>query len=141
MNQAKEEKRGFPGAAAAGASYLAVGIGFAELARMVPSSEMRLFWRLGAWAASFAILAAHLVFETRRHPPRRAAFHAAVGVALGAFGLAAWINLHAPARSGRRNVLVPLALVVFPVVTGIPAFLGAWAAAAVLARRRRDRAA
>jgi hypothetical protein len=62
-------------------------------------------------------------------------------VALGAFGLAAWINLNALAGTGPRSPLAPLALIVFPLVTGIPAFLGAWAAAEVLARLRRDRAA
>ncbi len=141
MNHVIKNERWLLPAAVVGAAYLAVGIGFAELARISSPGKMRFFWRLAAWAASFALLAAHLAFEIRRRPPRRAAFHASAGVALGGFGLAAWINLNALAGSGPRSPLTPLALVVFPLVTGIPAFLGAWAAAEVLARLRRDRPA
>ncbi len=143
MDDSGPRERWIPAAALVAAGYALVGIAFAEFARISAGSEMRQFWRLSAWVVSFALLGAHLAHEAagRRREPRRAAFHVAVGVALGAFGLAAWINLHARIVSGHRSPLAPLALVVFPVVTGIPAFFGAWAAASVLARRRPGRSA
>lgn len=141
MNHTTEKERWLLAAVLAGAAYLAIGVGFAEFARHAATREMRLFWRLAAWAGSFVVLALHFAHETVRcrRPPRRAAFHVAAGVALGAFGLAGWINAHASASA--RSPLAPLALIVFPLATGIPAFLGAWAAAAVMARLRADRAA
>ena len=121
-----------------GFAYLLVGVGFAELARMGASREIRLFWRWAAWVVGILLLAVHFGSEVRRRrAPREAALHVATAVALGAFGLAAWINVHAHAASPRRTALAPLALIVFPIVTGGPAFVGAWAAAAVIDRSRR----
>src|SRR2546426_5408689 len=66
--------------------------------------------------------------------PRSTALHAAGAVALGAFGLALAANIHslfAPAQ-GQRLPLI--ALVAWPVITAVPAFLAALVLAAVLAR-------
>ncbi|MDQ6892624.1 MAG: hypothetical protein M3167_08080 [Acidobacteriota bacterium] len=119
----------------AGAAYAVIGVGFAALGNEVDTSHVR-FWRLAAWGASAAVGAAHIAYEHHRvgSPPRRAAVHAASGVALGAFGLAVAANVHwmllgAP---GQRAPL--LALPLWPVISAIPAFLLAFAAAAVLAR-------
>jgi hypothetical protein len=143
MNDRPRRRGWIPAAALVGAGYALVGVVFAEFARISAGREMRRFWRLSAWVVSFALLAAHLTHETRGRSPEspRAAFHVALGVALGAFGLAVWINLQPRTVAAPKSPLAPLALVVFPVVTGIPAFLGAWAAASVMARRRPGRSA
>ena len=122
--------------------YPAVGITFAALGNPSASHEMRVAWRLAAWVVCAAAFAAHLAYEhfRLRNPPARAAWHVAMAVALGAFVLAVWVNVHAyRGAAGDRNPLVPLALVTFPVVTGVPAFGVALAAAALLARARRRR--
>jgi hypothetical protein len=119
--------------------YPIVGIAFAALANPSDSSQMRVTWRLAAWLVSAVAFAAHLGYEhfRLRSSPLRVAMHVSVAVALGAFALAVWVNVHAHRGAASRSPLAPLALVVFPVVTGAPAFVVGLAAAAVLARMRR----
>src|SRR5213596_1062334 len=113
-------------------SYVVIGIGFAALAK---SDHVRL-WRLAAWVASALVAAAHIGYEHYRlgSSPRPTALHAAGAVALGAFGLAVAANVHwlFAETHGQRSPV--LALPVWPVIAGIPAFLVALAVAAVLAR-------
>lgn len=106
-------------------AYVVIGVGFAALG-----------WRLAAWVASAAIAAVHIGYEHYRlgSSPRATALHAAGAVALGAFGLALAANVHwlVAGTAGHRPPL--LALPVWPVITAVPAFLGALAVAAVLGR-------
>jgi hypothetical protein len=117
---------------------LVVGVGYFLIGELfaLPTNHVRA-WRLAAWLASAALYAAHIGYEYFRVKisPRSTAFHVATAVALGAFGLALAATLHA--------VLVPsatpfgrflLALVVWPAITALPAFLVAYLALAVLAR-------
>ena len=119
--------------------YPVVGITFA----MFPSAskEMLVTWRLAAWLACAAAFGAHLGYEhfRLRNSPPRAALHVAVAVAFGAFALAVWVNVHAhwSGASSQQSPLAPLALVLFPAVTGAPAFVVALVAVSVLARTRR----
>jgi hypothetical protein len=120
--------------------YPVVGIGFAALAGPSVSNEMRVAWRLAAWVVCGAVFAAHLGYEHFRlcNPPSKAALHVSLAVALGAFALAVWVNVHAHwGASSNRSPLAPLALVVFPAVTGAPAFVVALVASAALDRARR----
>jgi hypothetical protein len=116
-----------------GVVYLAAGLTFATLA--AASTQMRTTWRLAAWVISLAAFAAHIWYEHAqlRSAPRTAALHVALAVALGAFGLAVAANVHAQAPANHQRVA--LALVLWPVVTALPAFVVALAAAA-LARTR-----
>ena len=115
-----------------GLGYSAVGIGFAALANPA-AHQARFIWRLSAWVASAALYAVHIGYEHYRlgNSPRSTAFHAAVAVALGGFGLAVSASLHS------RHPLV-LALALWPIITGLPAFLVALAVGAVLARLHRS---
>src|SRR5712692_669308 len=117
-------------------AYVAIGIVFAALA--ADANHVRL-WRLAAWLASAAVAAAQIGYEHYRlgSSPRPTALHAAGAVALGAFGLALAANIHAlfAATHGQHSPLV--ALVAWPVITAVPAFLAALAVAAVLARFSR----
>lgn len=88
------ERSRWPAAALlAGLLYLVIGLGTAELARRYGG----VVWRWAAWAVSAVVFAAHIAFELRRlrSAPPRAAFHAALAVALGAFGLAAAATIRA----------------------------------------------
>ena len=117
-------------------AYVAIGIVFAALA--ADANHVRL-WRLAAWLASAAVAAAHIGYQHFRlgSSPRPTALQVAGAVALGAFGLALAANVHwlFAETHGQRPPL--LALPVWPVVTAIPAFLVAFAVAAVLARFSR----
>lgn len=119
--------------------YPVVGIIFAALANPSASNAMRITWRLAAWLVSAAAFAAHLGYEhfRLRSSPSRAALHVSVAVALGAFFLAVWVNIQHWGASSHQSPLAPWALVVFPAVTGVPAFVVALVAAAGLARTRR----
>jgi hypothetical protein len=131
--------RWIPAALCAAVLYPAVGVTFTLLDRRAGPAPVRP-WRVAAWIAGGAVFAAHLLYEhlRRRSSPSTAALHAAAAVAAGAFLLAVWINLHRPPNEpGRQRSLVPLALVVFPAVTGIPAFLAGLVSVAALARLRR----
>ena len=119
----------------AGVLYSAIGVVFA-----LPPSHVRA-WRLAAWAASAAVFAAHIWREHSRpgSTPRAAASHAALAVAVGAFGLAVAANVHELwAAAGYRRALA-LALVAWPALAALPAFVVALVAAYGLAlARRRD---
>ncbi len=122
----------------AAVAYVGIGILFSVLSRSADADHVRL-WRLAAWVASAAVAAAHIGYEHYRlsSSPRATALHAAGAVALGAFGLALVANVHwvLAETHGQRPPL--LALPVWPVITAIPAFLGALAVAAVLTRFSR----
>ena len=119
--------------------YPVVGIAFAALANPSAPNEMRVTWRLAAWLVCAAAFAVHLGYEhfRLRSSPLRAAWHVSLAVALGAFLLAVWVIVHARWVGSNQSPLAPLALVVFPVVTGVPAFVVALVAGAAVARMRR----
>ncbi len=118
-----------------GATYLVVGITFAALP--AASNQMRVTWRLAAWVISAIAFAAHIGYEhvRLRSSPGTTALHASLAVALGAFGVAVAANVHAQAAATHQRS-VALALVLWPVLTALPAFVVALAAAAALARTR-----
>jgi len=93
-------------------------------------------WRLAAWMVSAAAYAAHIAYEhfRLRNSARLAALHVAVAVAIGAFllAVAGMINSLSTASAIRPAWL--LALVAWPAVTAVPAFLVAIVAGAILPR-------
>jgi hypothetical protein len=115
-----------------GMMYALVGVVFAW-----PSGHVRV-WRLAAWGVSAATYAAHIGYErfALRSAPRRAALHVGLAVALGAFGLAVAANIHSLSvvSTNQHRRLLLIALVIWPIITGLPAFLIALGASEVLAR-------
>ena len=118
-----------------GMVYLVVGVAFPN-----PSArnETQFMWRLAAWltcAVAFAIQIGVEHFRLR-NSPRGTALHASGAVALGAFALAAAANIHALTSGTGNQRLLALALVIWPVMAGVPAFVVALFVAAGLARVR-----
>jgi len=113
------------------AFYLVDGIVFARLAR--GSFNQVRFWRLASWVTSGIAFLAHVGFERYRlrSSPARAALHASLAAAAGACGLAAAALLHAVASGGKTRPL-GIALVVWPAMTLVPAFVVAWTIAALM---------
>jgi len=114
----------------AGACYGLIGIVFA-----LPTSNVRI-WRLAAWAVSGVIYICHILYEqySLRSRPLTTAVHVALGVAIGGFVLAVGANVHAmmiPSHAPFWRYRV--ALIAWPLITGVPAFLVALVAAYVLA--------
>jgi len=117
MNQ---ERSWFGIAVLVGIVYGAVGVLLA-----IPSDHAHL-WRLAAWAISAAIYCLQIGYEhfRLRNSFLASSFHVAVAVAIGGFTLAVAAFVHSflippPYPRSRFHV----ALVVWPVVTGVPAFL------------------
>jgi hypothetical protein len=121
-----------------GVAYAVIGIVFAALDDSPDITRVHP-WRLAAWVASAITGAAHIVYEHYRpgSSPRATALHTAAAVALGAFGLAVAANAHW-LFAGTRGQRPPLlALPVWPVITALPVFFLALAAAAILSRFSR----
>ena len=103
-----------------GTLYGVVGIVFAW-----PSDNLRL-WRFGAWIVCGALYVTHLGYEQfrLRNSSLATAWHAATSVALGAFILAGGATIHkAVATSQTPYSRFMLALVIWPIITAVPAFL------------------
>ena len=104
----------------AGVSYGLIGILFA-----LPTSNARA-WRLAAWAVSGVVYISHIAYERywSRSRPLITATHVALGVAIGGFVLAIGANIHAAMTpSHAPNWLYRVALVAWPIITAVPAFL------------------
>jgi hypothetical protein len=119
----------------AGVVYALVGIVFAWPTTHVP------MWRLAAWLVSGAVFAAHIGYErfALAIPPHRAAVHVALAAALGAFGLAVGALMHSLSSgspAGHRRLIL-IALVAWPLITGLPAFVVALGLSQVLTRLSR----
>jgi hypothetical protein len=116
----------------AGFLYLAIGRATAG-----PTTHVRAV-RLAAWLLSAGVFAGHLVFERLRlrFPPLASASHVAFAVAFGAAGLAVAAMIHSVALSGSFRPIWWVALVAWPLLTGVPAFLVAFLAARFAVRPR-----
>src|SRR5262245_16653786 len=101
--------------------YFVVGVAFPN---PPASNEMDVMCRLLSWMICAAAFGVHVWLEhvRLRRSPARTALHASLAVALGACGLAAAANIHAfRAGTGNRRLLA-LAVVIWPIITGVPAF-------------------
>ena len=117
-----------------GVVYFLIGRVFA-----LPADHVQA-WRLAAWVVSGGVYAAHIGYERfrLRNSPRLAAAHVALAVAIGAVGLAVAGMIHSLSTTSAIRPAWLLALVIWPAVTAVPAFLVALVAGAVLARLRRS---
>lgn len=116
--------------------YIIVGVVFAQLAFHSGMLGAR-FWRLAAWLASAIAFGAHLQHErvTSARTIVAAGLHAATAAALGAFGLALAAIVHRQAAGLPRSGLLGAALIIWPVITFIPALLVGMAAATLMRPR------
>src|SRR5947209_6840001 len=123
-----------------GVVYLVVGIAFGAFAGWSASHQMRVTWRVLAFFISAVAFAVHIGYEHFRwgNSPLITASHASMAVAVGAFALAVAANVHGQRAGSSHQRSLIFALVAFPALTAVPAFVVALAAAAGLARRRQS---
>jgi len=128
--------RAWPRVALLGLGYFVIGIATAALSRHAGSSQMKQAWRLAAWALSAVLFAAQILYERIRLGGAAAstALRAALAVAVGGFLLAVAASVHALAGGRARVGPQLVALVAWPVLLAVPAFLIAWAVAYGLSR-------
>jgi len=122
-----------------GVVYFVIGFGFGAFASWSGSNPVT--WNRLAFLASGVAFAVHIGYEHFRlgNSPRMTALHASIAVAIGAFGLALSANIHDLwwSASGYRPRML-IALVAWPLITGVPAFVVALVVAAGLNLRRRS---
>ena len=118
-----------------GVGYFAIGFVTVAISRHVASSGLKPT-RLAAWGISAVVFAAHIWYEARRAggAPARTALRNALAVAVGGFLLAAVATMHALSAGTARPVPQLIALVAWPALLAVPAFLVAWAVSATLAK-------
>ena len=119
----------------AGLLYAAIGVGTAALSGMASSPAGVRAWRYAAWLLSGSVFLWHIMAAR----PRRgnfvgAAAQVALGVALGALLLAALGPVRAHWGGANRGRLVLLSIVLWPLLTGLPAFLVALGAEYLIGR-------
>jgi hypothetical protein len=132
-------QRWFGSVVLVGVLYFAVGITSAALAGAAGSDQMRFRWRLAAFILSGVVFAAHLAYEhfRLRNRARPAAWHASAAVAFGAFALALAASVHDLASPSGYRPRMLIALVAWPLLTAVPAFIVALLVAAVLGMKRQ----
>lgn len=119
----------------ASVAYVVGGAATAMLARSASSPAGVRGWRLAAWLLSLGVFCAHFLGERRRHwRVLHVAARVALGVALGALMLAALGPVRTHWGEPSRLQLAAFALVAWPLLTGIPAFLVALVGGLVLDR-------
>ncbi len=119
------------------AVYLVVGLGSAKLAKDAKAQGIP--WRRLAWFVSAVAFTGHIGYEQfrLRSSGRTVATHASIAAALGALGLAVAANVHGWFVSPDHRGRLAVALVAWPVLIAIPAFVVAIVATAVLKRWSR----
>src|SRR5713101_1513644 len=122
-----------------GAVYFVFGIAFAAFASWYASNSMRVTWNRLGFLASGVAFALHIGYEhlRLRNSPLITAWHVSIAVALGAFALAVSANVHGYRVGSSNKRLLAFALVAWPAITAVPAFVVALIASAGLALRRR----
>ncbi len=122
-----------------GALYFVFGVAFAAFARWSVSPSMHETWNRLGFLASAIAFALHIGYEhfRLRNSPLITATHVAMAVALGAFALAVSANVHGYRAGSGNKGLLAFALVAWPALTAVPAFVVALVAAAGLALKRR----
>src|SRR5207244_3997266 len=92
-------------------------------------------WRFSAFVASAGVFVAHFADEhfRVRNAARATAWHASLAVALGGFGLALAANLRNLASASGYRPRMLVALVAWPLLTALPAFLASPAGGAARA--------
>ena len=121
-------------------AYLAAILLFGGLARVAAEGATRTAWRLGAFVASGLVFLVHLRHEQMRvaTSARRVASHVALAVAIGVLLVAAVGPVRAYGVGSRQGAL---ALVLWPLLTALPAFVAAWMLAALARRHGAHRSA
>ncbi|MGH9971207.1 MAG: hypothetical protein ACREBG_25915 [Pyrinomonadaceae bacterium] len=131
---ASDRKRWLRAVVLLGAVYFLIAIAFGEFASRAVSNSVRETWNGLAFLASGIAFAVHIGYEHFRlgNSPRITASHASIAVAVGAFALALKANIHDLVSASGYRPRMLIALVAWPLLTAVPAFIVALVVAAGL---------
>jgi hypothetical protein len=121
-----------------GMLYLAAAVTTGTLAGAAASNQTRFLWRLSAFVISGVVFAAHIAHEhfRLRNGAQPTAWHTSAAVAFGAFALALVANIHDLGSATGYRPRMLIALLAWPLLTAVPAFVVALVAAAGLGVKR-----
>ncbi len=119
-----------------GVLYLVISVVFGSLAGNAATTAGRTRWRMAAWLISGVPFLAQIVFERLRlrNRPTDSAWHAAVAAGIGGFLLAVAATVN-KMSSGSVDARYAVALVAWPLLTGVPAFVVALAVSLIVRPR------
>ena len=108
-----------------GAVYCLIGFSFGVFASWSKSFQLVVAWRVASFVVSAIVFALHIGYEhfRFRHRAVSVGLHTSLAVALGAFGLAVIANVHGLAVADANHLMLALSLIIWPLMTGLPAFL------------------
>jgi len=107
------------------AAVIAVGVFYAAVGVLFAQFEPVILWRRLAWAVSAVAFAAHIAFEhfVRGSTTGRLAGCVSGAAAIGPVGLAAAANLRGWSIATANHRALAVALIAWPLLVAIPAFL------------------
>ncbi len=107
-----------------GVFYCTVGLAFTTFGSWSSSQRTVVAWRVASFVVSLVAFAIHIGYEhfSLANRPLIVALHASLAVALGGFLLALAANINSIRVANSNHGLLALALIIWPVMTGIPAF-------------------
>lgn len=119
---------------AASVYWLISGVALAELAGRATDEPARFAWRMTSWILGAITITLHIAWEQLRlrTRPLTAGCRVAIGVAIGMALLAATALIRAFATGTGKPGSLGLAIVLWPVIAGVPTFLATLAASALL---------
>src|SRR4030095_4170719 len=122
-----------------GVFYCTVGIAFTTFGSWSSSNRGVVAWRIASFVVSLVAFAIHIGYEhfSVVNRPPIVALHTSLAVAFGGFLLALAANINSFRVANSKHGLLALALIIWPVMTGIPAFVVALITAAGLKFIRR----
>lgn len=123
-----------------GVIYTVAGVLTARQAGRAPSHDAVFAWRLSAFAISGGAFWIHLVTVERlkfQSTPKEAALHTGLAAAIGGFGLAVFANIHELLATSGYRPRMAIALVAWPLLTGVPAFFLSFVLGIVLGSERK----
>lgn len=111
-----------------GLIYCLDGLVFGMFAGWSKSPLTVTAWRLAAWLTCAVLFVVHNWYEHYQfhNSPGKTALHASFAAAIGAFGLAVAANIHALFVSSANQLMLGLSLVIWPLLTAVPAFIAAF---------------
>jgi hypothetical protein len=138
---APDRKHWVRAALVVGVTYAAIGIAFSVFGSWSASSSGHLTWNRLAFLASGIVFAFHIAYEHfRLHSSvRPTAARVSIAVAIGAFLLALKANIHDLGSATGYRPRVLIALVAWPLLTAVPAFIVALVVASGLTFKRRNK--
>ena len=110
-----------------GVLYFAITVMTGALAAMAQSGRALFLWRLSAFIFCGLVFLGHIAYEQFRvhSTPKAIACHTSIAVAIGALALAVSANMHDLFFAMGYRWRMLLALILWPILTAVPAFVSA----------------